>query len=247
LPDRRKHRGPHPQDRQLFSQPCHHLLQNATSDLSWLLSRGYAAASSLKLVGDRYRLTARQRLAVSRCACSAQAVARRGEHQLSVDDLVNEELWIDGYNVITSIEAALAGGVLLQARDGCIRDMASMHGNYRKVTETIPAIDLIGQQLADWNLAACRWLFDAPVSNSGRLKKIIQDRAAQRHWQWTVELVADPDPILCSTEAIVASADSQIIDAAPRWLNLARLVIETRINDAWIVDLSTEGSTDPVG
>ena len=38
--------------------------------------------------------------------------------------------------MLTTIEAALAGGVILAARDGAYRDMASMHGSYRKVAET---------------------------------------------------------------------------------------------------------------
>ena len=33
------------------------------SDLSWLLEKGYADRSALKLVGDRYRLRQRQRTA----------------------------------------------------------------------------------------------------------------------------------------------------------------------------------------
>ena len=30
---------------------------------------------------------------------------------MQVADLKNQELWIDGYNVLTSLEAALSGGV----------------------------------------------------------------------------------------------------------------------------------------
>ena len=56
MPDKRKHRGPHPEDRQLFSPQQLNGLQSATRDLNWLLSRGYAVNSSLKLVGDRYQL-----------------------------------------------------------------------------------------------------------------------------------------------------------------------------------------------
>ena len=100
---------------------------------------------------------------------------------------------IDGYNVLTTIEAALSGGVLLLARDGALRDMASMHGSYRKVDETRPALELIGQTLAGFGVSEALWLLDRPVSNSGRLKKIIEDLAGQRGWTWQVELVHDPD------------------------------------------------------
>ena len=62
MPDRRNHRGAHPQDRLLFaSDPAEPDLRRATSDLNWLLTRGYASVSALKLVGDRYALYARQR------------------------------------------------------------------------------------------------------------------------------------------------------------------------------------------
>ena len=110
-------------------------LRDATRDLSSLLTRGYASPSSLKLVGDRYSLDSRQRLAIARCGCGDQDVTQRQRHQVPTAGLQHHELWIDGYNVLTSIEAALSGGVV-HARDGCYRDMASMHGSYRKVAET---------------------------------------------------------------------------------------------------------------
>jgi hypothetical protein len=220
-------------------------LRDATDDFSWLLSREYAPTSALKLVGDRYQLTARQRLAVSRVACSDAARRRRRERQRTPDDLPGREVWIDGFNVLTSIEAALSGGAILAARDGCFRDLASMHGSYRTVEETLPAIEVVGRLLADYRLARCRWLFDAPVSNSGRLKTQLRRISEANSWGWEIELVPDPDPILCQCRHVVASADSQVLDACQDWLNLARWAIETRVEAAWVIDLSgrsAEGS-----
>jgi hypothetical protein len=195
-------------------------------------------ASSLKLVGDRHDLTARQRLAVSRSACSDQALSVRRLHRVGPQDLCNTELWIDGYNVLTSVEAALGKGVILLGRDGCFRDMASMHGSYRRVDETVPAIERIGRQLSEWRVAHCRWLLDRPVSNSGRLKQLLLESSQRHAWNWEVDLVADPDPVLSQCDQLIASADSQILDQAGRWVNLAREVIEARIADAWILNLS---------
>ena len=70
MPDRRTHRGPHPEDARLFGPEAQPLLGGAAADFCWLLDRGYAHDSTLKLVGDRYNLVARQRTAVSRCCCS---------------------------------------------------------------------------------------------------------------------------------------------------------------------------------
>ncbi len=238
LPDHRKHRGPHPEDRQLFDVERVASLRAATRDLSWLLTQGYASTSALKLVGDRHRLNVRQRLAVARCACGDPEVTRRQRHEVQLSDLGNQELWIDGYNVLTSLEAALSGAVILAARDGCYRDMASMHGNYRKVAETIPVIHLVGELATQWHVAACHWLLDQPVSNSGRLKTMLLEVSQEQGWDWRVGLVPDPDAVLKRTGHIVASSDSQILDHVQRWFNLARVAIDVRVGEAWVVDLS---------
>ncbi|QDT88775.1 hypothetical protein Pan161_03940 [Gimesia algae] len=109
------------------------------------------------------------------------------------------------------------------------------------MAETIPAIQILGELMAEWNVATCRWLLDQPVSNSGRLKTMLREISEQRGWNWEIDLVPDPDPVLSQTDQIVASADSQILNEAERWFNLARVAIETRIPDAWIVDLSRGG------
>jgi hypothetical protein len=240
LPDKRRHRGAHPEDERLFAADALPTLRRATSDLSWLLTRGYASPSALKLVGDRYCLMKRQRIAIGRCACSREALERRQRRLLEPPQLRHRQLWIDGYNVLTSLEAALAGGVILGAQDGCYRDMASVHGSYRKVSETVPAIQLLGELMARWGVAECRWFLDSPVSNSGRLKAVVLEVAAQSDWPWRVELVHDPDAVLSQTDQVVASSDSVILDRCQRWLNLARLAIAERAPQANVADLSAE-------
>ena len=85
--------------------------------------------------------------------------------------------------MLTTVEAALAGGVLLAARDGTYRDMASMHGSYRKVAETGPALELIGRTASELGVSECLWYLDRPVSNSGRLKTLMEELAAARGWR----------------------------------------------------------------
>jgi hypothetical protein len=203
-----------------------------------LLSRGYASLSALKIVGDRYGLEARQRVAVARCACSDDALDHRRQRELEARHLEGKDLWIDGYNVLTSIEAALSGGVILHARDGCYRDMASMHGTYRAVEETIPAARHLGELAAEWGVANCHWLLDQPVSNSGRLKTMLRELAAAQSWNWQVELAPSPDTLFCRSSGIAATADSHILDRVLHWFNFARLAIDLRISGAWIINLS---------
>jgi hypothetical protein len=117
--------------------------------------------------------------------------------------------------------------------------MASMHGTYRTVEETIPAISLLGELAKEWGIGCCHWLLDQPVSNSGRLKTRLRDLAVQYGWSWEAELTPAPDRVLSQSDQIIATADSQVLDHARRWFNMARLAIESRIAGAWIVDLSS--------
>jgi hypothetical protein len=238
MPDRRRHRGPHPEDRELFAADQLPRLQAAVSDLCWLFNRGYAAESSLKLVGDRHGLDKRQRTAVARCSCSDLARDHRLRQCVPLSDLAGQVLLIDGYNLLTTVEAALAGGVLLLGRDGCLRDMASVHGTFRQVSETQPAIELIGKQLARWPVTECVWYLDRPVSNSGRLKRVLSEIAAQFNWPWRIELEANPDRLLKLAEQVIVTSDSVILDAGPRWANLGRALVESCVADAWLIDLS---------
>ena len=120
---------------------------------------------------------------------------------------------------------------MLLGRDGCFRDLASLHGTYRKVSETIPAVILIGEFLAANNFSDVKWLLDSPVSNSGRLKKLILDIASQNNWPWQVELVTSPDAAIIKSKAIAVTADGVVLDRCTSWLNLARIIVEQHIKD----------------
>lgn len=238
MPDKRKHRGPHPADAGLFAENHLTALREAVADFSWLLSRGYTQAASLKLVGDRFQLTERQRLAVLRSGCSDESLQRRKQTELPPIGVAGRAVEIDGFNLLTTIEAALAGGVILIGRDGCYRDLASMHGSYRKVEETRPALELIGRELHSLLAGPCLWLFDKPVSNSGRIGKLTEQLAAENSWDWRYKLANDPDRSLLDTENVVVSADSVVIDGCGEWCNLAAHVIRCAVPQAWTVRLA---------
>jgi hypothetical protein len=215
-------------------------LRAAVSDLSWLLTRGYAMPSSLKIVGDRHALDQRQRTAVMRAACSDAARHCRASHAVAAGDVAGRAILIDGYNVLTTIEAALAGGVLLACRDGTFRDMASLHGSFRKVEETRPALTLIGQSLAGLRPAGCVFYLDSPVSNSGRLKTLMAQIAQDNAWNWDIRIVPSPDAVLASADDIIATADSVILDRCTRWFGLAAEVLQRHGIDANVLDLNVD-------
>jgi hypothetical protein len=119
--------------------------------------------------------------------------------------------------------------------------MASMHGSYRKVTETLPALELLGETAVLFGVAECVWYLDRPVSNSGRLRTIMVALAAERGWPWSIELVPNPDPILSRGDPIAATADSAILDRCRLWFNLACETVALRVPQARLIALGPEG------
>jgi hypothetical protein len=242
-------------------------LREAVADFSLLLTKGYADKSALKLVGDRFSLTQRQRLAVMRAACSDQQLDLRLARRVPVEDLAGQSIAIDGYNLLITVEAALSGGLIFRGRDGCFRDLASIHGTYRKVEETIPAIELIGDFLVqtgtpsgmgfqpmnhrqdadatenrgrdarDTTVRAVLWLLDSPVSNSGRLKTLLGRLAREHAWPWEIRLTISPDAELSRMDTIVVSTDSAILDACRKWTNVAAAIIRERVSWSTVIDL----------
>ncbi len=238
MPDKRTHRGKGPQDTTLFAPEIIADLRTAVGDLSLLLTKGYAEKSSLKLVADKFSLTKRQRIAVLRNACSDRQLECRTGHCISIENIAGRAVVIDGYNVLITIEAAMSGGVIFKGRDSCFKDIAGIHGTYRKVEETIPAIELIGRFLEQGGVSDALWLLDSPVSNSGRLKTLIGTLARENNWNWEVELLLSPDAELIKTDSIVATSDGVVLDRCKKWTNLAGAIIEQKLPQAWLIDLS---------
>jgi hypothetical protein len=225
------HRGRHQSDTKLFDTPAIAHLRVALAELCWLLSRGYTETAALKLVGDRHKLTKRQRIALRRSACTDAQVELRGPKRRH--SLAGETIGVDGFNCIITFEAMLSAGPILLGRDGVRRDIASVHGSYRRVQETDAAIDSITSLLREAD--SVTWFLDRPVSNSGKLAQRIRDKAQLEELPWSVEVVNNPDrELVAMTEAIVATSDSWILDNSQRWVDLSSMF---QPESLWLLDL----------
>jgi hypothetical protein len=239
MPNRQRHRGRHPEDEKAFAPACIGVLREAVAELSYLLTAGYAEKSSLKFVGDHYQLTARQRRAVNGASCSNQSLNRRASRAVATSNLQGCALVIDGYNLLISTEAMLSGGMLFRGRDGCIRDLASVHGSYHTVEETCPALRHIGQALERSGVDEVTWYLDAPVSNSGRLRALLCEESERHDWNWVVELTNHTDETIACSHAVVATSDGWILDRAESWANLSEVVAGTIRPEPVILNLGS--------
>ena len=239
-PRTQRSRGPDPEDAVAFAASQLERVRAAVAELSWLLSRHYAPASALALVGDRHQLTQRQRLAVGHCACADEPLVARCARRLASDDLAGRALRIDGFNCIITVEAALSGALLLVGRDGVWRDLSRVRGSYHPVAVTERAVALIGETLARAGVATIEWFLDRPVSNSGRLRELLLDTAAARGWPWRAELSDGTDRAVAAAPDVVASSDSWILDRGLPWLDLPAAVLLTHHIEVWLVAVALD-------
>ncbi|PHS10465.1 MAG: hypothetical protein COA88_01580 [Kordia sp.] len=232
-----RNRGKEGSDDKLFgTSKMQQLIKEALQDMSYLLSRDYADKSAVQLVGNRYRLNVRQQKAIRGMSASVTQVEQRKLSELSVNQLVGREIMIDGFNLLIVLESALSGAYLFKGMDNCYRDLSGVHGSYKRVQQTEKALLLIGDFLKECAVGKVTWVFDKPVSNSGRLKTRVRELAEAHGFNWEVILDNNPDKLLAESNKIAISSDAWILDRAKRWFNLAGDLIENKIEITTIIE-----------
>lgn len=217
-------------DNLLFAHPeAQEKLQHALEDLYYLLGRDYPLKASLALAGNRYQLVKRQLQALQGMACSPNERRKRKNTELSPAELKDETILLDGFNILIILETALSGGFVFEGLDGCYRDISSVHGSYRTVQTTEEALILIGKTLQQLQLQKVIWVFDAPVSNSGKLKGTCYELAREHHFPWEIRLENAPDKYLIENSGLVCSSDAWVLDECKSWFNLGAYIINTLI------------------
>ena len=231
-------RGYEPKDAAEFGEQAKKKLRTASQELQFLLNRGYDIKSASTFIGNHYLFSERQRLALARITSSEASLQGRWKKELVQ---APDELVLDGFNTIVTLEVALSGSLLLEGMDGTIRDLAGLRGTYRIVDKTVKAVDLLLEQLERLGVKRTVIYLDQQVSNSGRLRALLLDEAAKRAVEIEVILHQNVDGQL-SVMGQVVTSDAIILDNCKSWYNFNRHLILEEISEAWILRLNTEKS-----
>ncbi|WP_298416774.1 DUF434 domain-containing protein [uncultured Kordia sp.] len=230
-------RGKEGSDDRLFGdEKMQSKMQEAIKDQSYLLSRGFSEKSSLQLVGNRYKLNNRQQRAIQGMSEASDKLIKRELKCLQPNQLTDQEVMLDGFNVLIMLESALSGAFLFKGLDGCYRDLSSVHGTYKKVKQTEKAIQLIADFLQENKVKKATWIFDKPVSNSGRLKTILREFADENQLNWEIILDNNPDKLIAESGNIAISSDAWILDNATSWCNMVRHIVDKYIPQKNVVE-----------
>lgn len=230
-------RGYEPKDAVEFGPKAAEKLNAAAQELVFLMNRGYDTKTASTFVGNHHLLSERQRLALARITSTDAALEARKKKELLQ---APESLVLDGFNTIITLEVALSGSLLLEGMDHTIRDLAGLRGSYRLVDKTYRAVELLLGRLEELGVREALFYLDQQVSNSGRLRALLLDRAEAHSVQVRAELHPSVDGVLSRLERVVTS-DAIILDKCGSWYNLNRGLIEQAAPDAWIFRLNRPG------
>ena len=226
-------RGYVPKDTTEFGPKAADKLNAAAQELAFLLDRGYDTKSASTFVGNHHLLSERQRLALARITSPRAALEERERKRLQE---APEALVLDGFNTIITLEVALSGSLLLEGMDSTIRDLAGLRGSYRIVDKTVRAVELLLARLEALGVREALFYLDQQVSNSGRLRALLLDKAAERGVRVQVKLHPSVDGVLSRLENVVTT-DAIIMDKCGSWYNLNRELIEEAVPEAWVLRL----------
>ena len=224
-------RGYVPEDERNFSAEALKIMKTASRHIFYLINEGYDLKQASTFVGNHFLLSERQRLAIMRSLATDIQLKERKVKQVPFSAISGNDVWIDGFNTIITLEVMLSDSILLNCMDGTIRDLAALRGTYRLIPETSEAIQLMFNALRDAGVSRINILLDEPVSNSGRLKARIADIAEDFSFDLDIRILREVDRELYGKENVITS-DSIILDHCLSWINLAAECLAGKKMDA---------------
>lgn len=189
-------------------------LRIAATDYIWFLDRGYPTAGSIKMVGDRYRLSHQERQMLFRGVAGSDTAEGRSRRILDSRSVRGFRLGVDGHNVLLTIANYLRGVPVFEANDGLIRDVGSVHGNVHDDQRINTAIAVAVEGIAAAAPSSVDLCFDEPVSHSrdhaGRVSALLDQRSISNR----VHLAPSADGALRGLPIdVLATSDSVLIDS----------------------------------
>ncbi|HEX3034518.1 MAG TPA: DUF434 domain-containing protein [Thermodesulfobacteriota bacterium] len=193
---------------------------SASRDYLYLKRRKYSTRSILEIVGNHYQLNTEERNVLYRGFFIKSEIKSRVNKVLNEKQIKEKILKVDGYNQIITIESYRKGNFVFVAKDGIVRDSASVHRSYKLSAVTEEILNKLFRNLPSLDLKRVEFYFDRPVSFSGRLCEMINELVVEYGIDGRAETADSPDYVLKNAE-LVATSDSIIMAKAETVFDLA--------------------------
>jgi hypothetical protein len=202
------------------------LFVSACRDYAYLINRDYPERGTLKLVGDRYRLTRDERTILYRGISSEKkSVLRKAK---LVKDIEGKTLGIDGYNVLFSLLNYRLGRFTFISTDTMLRDAGSLHGRLKDEELFIDCIRILAKHLSVMRPAQVDVFLDSPVSHSERHAQVIADIFQQQGIVVNCSVIRSADyGLKHMLFDVLATSDSVIMEVTEAGIvDLPRIILE---------------------
>ena len=205
-------------------------LEVAKKDFRYLLNQGYPRKGALKFVGDHYLLEELPRNYLYRTVFSKDQAEIRRIKLVLLADIKNKTVFIDGYNVLITLESICGGenGLIVRGDDGVIRDVKAVFGKYKGNKMTKSVLNSVISLLKLYHPLSVRVFYDSQVSFSGELAKLTREIMAMHGVHGTAETSENVDFQLVhlsrDVEGIVATSDSVIMDKVDKILDIPSFI-----------------------
>lgn len=201
--------------------------RQALDDYFLLMNNGYPEKGSLKLVGDRYRLSTDLRMVLYRGVCPG---IKADDRKQRITNSPGDILIIDGYNVLFTLLNYRLGRFVFISNDGICRDAGSLFGKIPEESLFNDCTSILFEYLLNLRTTTIIIYLDSPVSLSKKHRRLLINMAAQQLRDMEVILAKSADDSLLShTFGVLATSDSAVIDNSENpILDIPKIIIEKK-------------------
>lgn len=219
-------------------------LENATSDLKFLLDRSYKKKIALDFVGNHYLLDKKERNYLQRTVYSSEESEGRRSKIIPISKIKGKTLFIDGFNVLITIESICnSEDSIVVCEDGVLRDINAVFGKYKCKENTKNALTSIISLVKIYRPLKVQFFYDKQVSKSGELAKLTEEIMKEHDVSGSAETALNVDYRLINLSdkagGVVASSDSIIMDKVNYILDIPCYICKIKKNNLSLSKLST--------
>ncbi len=200
-------------------------LEDATSDLKFLLNKNYNKKAALEFVGNHYLLDKEERNYLQRKVYSTEASKGRKSKIIPLSKIRGKTLFIDGYNVLITVESICSSdGSIVICDDGVLRDVNAVFGKYKCKEDTVNALNSVLALVKIYKPQDVQVFFDSQVSRSGELARLTEEIMKKQEIKGSAHTAPNVDYQLITKsheiEGVVATSDSVIMDKVDNILDI---------------------------
>lgn len=196
-----------------------------------MLNQGYRKKIALNFVANHYLLDQKARNYLSRSIFSDSTSKSRRSKIINFKDIEGNILFLDGYNVIITIESILNNFEVILTDDGFLRDVQAIFGKYKYSSTTSHALSLIFDCISKHPPQKIKFYLDRQVSFSGKLGQEINEMFKKYDLNGSSVLSNNLDYDLTqeciNRNCIVATSDGIIVDNVEKVVDIPHFILKT--------------------